>query len=317
MIIVRITSGLGNQLFQYATAKNLAIKHKTVLKIDRINYFSDRLRSFELDWLNADLKFVTTRDLLGIYPAEGFALCLLRPLIGRKKAARLLLWYENRIRHFQSEYNKPFAHTRPLMRKRVLIQRYYHYDEEISGSPDNIYLIGYFQSWKYFDEIRDELIRELQPPDSPEGENREILSKIEACNSVAVHVRRGDYFSIEENRRLFGVYDMGYFHNAIEMISKKIPNPVFFVFSDDIDWVRKNLVSDQKMIYVGNNRNNPAEDLRLMYSCRHDILSNSSFSWWGAWLNQNKDKIVIAPEKWLSDEEYDTSDLIPPGWIRL
>ncbi|MBN2275281.1 MAG: alpha-1,2-fucosyltransferase [Bacteroidales bacterium] len=318
MIIVRITSGLGNQLFQYATARSLADKHQTVLKIDRIGFVSDRQRDFRLDCFNIDIQYATLSDLIRLYPLEGIIMLLLRPLIGYKNAGRIVLWLEHHVLKLQKNYNQPFSYSKPLIKGNLLVQRFYHFDMEIARSRDNLYMIGYFQSWKYFSDIRLRLLVELQLRKPAVGQIRGMLSRITESESVAIHVRRGDYFSDPDNRKLFEVFDMQYFSDAIQQIRKNTEKPVFFVFSDDVRWVKRHLVSSEPLIYVElNNADHPEEDLRLMSHCRHAILSNSSFSWWGAWLNQHPGKIVIVPQKWLNNEAYNTRDLLPPEWIHL
>jgi hypothetical protein len=318
MIIIRITSGLGNQLFQYATARSIANRYKTIVKIDTIHYYIDKQRSFALDSFQIPISKVTITDLLKIYPFEGILLILLKPFIGRKKTGKLILWLEQKIFKYQAYYNKPLANKQTLIKKNILIQRYYHFDEEIINAKDNIYMIGYFQSWKYFNNIKSILIEEIKLKKTIRSHNKGILQQITNCDSVSVHIRRGDYFSDANNRKLFEVFDMHYFVNAIQMMKQKLTSPVFFIFSDDIEWVKKNFQLSEHIVFFKNSKGDkPAEDLILMSNCKHNIISNSSFSWWGAWLNQNPGKIVIAPKKWLNSEEYDTKDLLPPDWIKI
>ncbi len=317
MIIIRITSGLGNQLFQYATARSLANRHNTIVKIDTIYYYDNKLRNFALDLFQIPINKVTIHDLLKIYPLEGILLLLLKPIIGKRATGKIILWIEQRILRYQSNYNKPSVNNQSLIKKNILIQRYYHFDEEIINAKNNIYMIGYFQSWKYFHNIRQVLIKEIELK-KPFLNLKNLLEKIVNCEAVSIHVRRGDYYSDPNNRRLFEVFDLCYFQNAINLIKKKIVSPIFFIFSDDIEWVKKNLKISEQIEFIENcNIDNPAEDLILMSKCKHNIISNSSFSWWSAYLNQNPDKIIIAPKKWLTANEYNTKDLLLPEWIKI
>lgn len=318
MIIIRLTSGLGNQLFQYATARNIAYKHNTILKIDKISYYSDDFRSCELFNYKINAYEIKTTDLLKLKPLQGYFLLFVKFFAGRIRAARLYLKFESKWLNYYAHYNTKFSQLNPLIKKRILIQRYYHYDDEILKTPDNIYLIGYFQSWKYFNDIRSILIKELQPKFPIIGKNNEILTTIRDCNSVSIHIRRGDYFTNKENRELFEVYNLEYFQKAIQLIKTKINNIQLFLFSDDINWVKNNFKVDEEIYYIEKqDERQTIIDLYLMSNCKHNIISNSSFSWWGAWLNNNPEKIVIAPKKWLNSDDYNIKDLLPPNWIRI
>jgi hypothetical protein len=134
--------------------------------------------------------------------------------------------------------------------------------------------------------------------------------------SVAVHVRRGDYVSNEAASKTHGLTGVDYYRAAVEQISKKVVRPNLYVFSDDPNWCKDNLAFKQATTYVAHNSDG-AEDLRLMRLCRHNIIANSSFSWWGAWLNENPAKQVIAPQTWFADSIHNTKDLIPSTWQKI
>ena len=133
--------------------------------------------------------------------------------------------------------------------------------------------------------------------------------------SISIHIRRGDYLSNTKNSKLYSVCDLKYYKNATEHFTKTYPNPVFYVFSDDIDWAKTNFTGGQ-FIFISGNR--PSEDMYLMSRCRHNIIANSTFSWGAAWLNQNRGKIVIAPINWYRGKlnEY-SRNLVPENWIRI
>jgi hypothetical protein len=149
--------------------------------------------------------------------------------------------------------------------------------------------------------------------------NEEMAHRIGGEESaVSIHVRRGDYVSDAGTNRFHGTCSVDYYHDAVDRISGFAPASHFFVFSDGIDWAKENLRLRQPVTYVDfNDGEKNYEDLRLMSLCKHHIIANSSFSWWGAWLNPNPDKIVIAPKKWFNDPSINTDDLIPNSWLRL
>jgi hypothetical protein len=131
--------------------------------------------------------------------------------------------------------------------------------------------------------------------------------------SIAIHIRRGDYFSDKRSKKDHGILGLDYFENALRFLTKQIESPVLFVFSDDIDWVKENFKSDIPKHYVDNSFGGPEVSIHLMTKCNHNIISNSSFSWWGAWLNPNPNKIVVAPKLWFRDRPTST-DLVPEDW---
>ena len=148
----------------------------------------------------------------------------------------------------------------------------------------------------------------------------EILNEIENSNSISIHIRRGDYMS-PENYNMYGcIATPTYYKKAIKVIEEKVENPTFFVFSNDMDWVKKNIQINSRVFYIDiNSGNGSYKDMQLMSNCKHNIIANSSFSWWGAWLNENKNKIVIAPKKWINREDVDSDkiELFCEGWTLL
>ncbi|MCK9581418.1 MAG: alpha-1,2-fucosyltransferase [Methanoregula sp.] len=174
----------------------------------------------------------------------------------------------------------------------------------------------YFQGEKYFKDISGELKKEfiLKNDLSPNGQN--ILKQIIASNSVSVHLRRGDYVSDQKTKAYHGVCEPEYYNKAVQIIKEKVVNPTFFVFSDDIGWAKSNL-NIEDSIFVSNPEIKDCEEMILMSNCKHNIVANSSFSWWGAWLNNNPEKIVIAPKRWFLDKKVDKNDIVPNGWIKI
>lgn len=176
------------------------------------------------------------------------------------------------------------------------------------------YLEGYWQSEKYFSGIKDEIRRLYQFPLLTDSRNIECSRRIKETNSVAVHIRRGDYVSVKENDFLRGICTTEYYDKAIKILLLKTKNPVFYFFSDDIRWVQENIKVENGIYITWNNGKDSYIDMQLMSMCRHNIIANSTFSWWAAWLNTNPNKIIIAPEKW---DQRGSKDIQCEDWILI
>jgi hypothetical protein len=176
---------------------------------------------------------------------------------------------------------------------------------------------GFFSSYKYAEPIRAELLEELSLAKDFETKYHDLISEMQAVASAAVHVRRGDYVNDAKTKKIHFICDLAYYTQALALIKSKISAPVFYVFSDDIAWVKENFPANEKMVFVSGPEAKDYEELILMSRCRHNIIANSSFSFWGAWLNQNPDQIVIAPKKWNNRYDKHYQDLLPSEWLRL
>ena len=174
-----------------------------------------------------------------------------------------------------------------------------------------VYLNGYWQNELYFSNIRELLLQELSPISSLNDVGYSCLESIKKTNSVSLHVRRGDYLNLKN----IGVLDVDYYKQAVAYISKNLEKPTFYIFSDDLDWCKKSLGFLDDCIYVDRTETE-IDDLKLMSCCQHNIIANSSFSWWGAWLNKNPKKTVIAPKSWLLNDP-DSSNVILSDWIKF
>lgn len=183
------------------------------------------------------------------------------------------------------------------------------------GFGQSSYLEGYWQSEKYFSDIEDTIRREFKLKDPLKNEAQKFSDEIKNTNSVSLHIRRGDYVTNDKLKGFLQPLPLAYYNEAIEIVEKKIDKPHFFVFSDDIAWVKDNLKINHQVSYVSGSGIEDHEELALMSQCKHNIIANSSFSWWGAWLNDNPGKIVIAPKNWFSDG--DNSELIPNTWTTI
>lgn len=295
MIVTQLTGGLGNQMFQYALGRALSLKHGTGLLFDTRPFdyqqYSDTKRSYEL----------YVFDLPGRVANE----------------SELKKWgIPNRFKVLINRYLKLGLDPYP---KYYLKERGHRFQREILMCPDNHYLSGFWQSEKYFKRIRSTIITDFEGREKKISRlNKSLADRINSTESVSIHVRRTDYVTNSSAKVYHGVCSIQYYKKAMNHVEKKVKKPVYFVFSDDPVWAKDNIKSRHKTIYISHNRGREAhEDIRLMSQCQHNIIANSSFSWWGAWLNQNKDKIVIAPKKWFADKSVDSSDLIPEKWKRI
>lgn len=282
MIISRLFGGLGNQLFQYATARALADARDTPLVLDT------RLAPDGNHWAYG-LHHFNIRADIG-QPTQ------LPP--GKDQRLRYLLW-------------RNFSKNPRMIREKTLAYR----PKQFPPTGD-LYLHGYFQSEAYFNAIESQLRRDLSFVSKPEGLNAKVLENIHTNPSVSVHLRRGDYVSNANNTH--GTCDAAYYDRALDLIAEHTNSePVAFVFSDDPDWARDNMSLRFETVFVGHNGFDQAhEDLRLMSHCTHNVIANSTFSWWGAWLNSNAGKCVVAPTQWFNTPKLNNPDLIPKTWLR-
>lgn len=198
-----------------------------------------------------------------------------------------------------------------------------HDQEPVSYIPElfdnlsaNQYLLGHFQSYKFFEEYRDSILKEFRfSKEMLSSKTNHASIEIRKCNSVSLHVRRGDYLNGYYYETLGKVCNIDYYKRAVEYICKKLDNPYFFVFSDDPEYVAENLQIKNATYIDFNIGDDSWQDMYLMSQCNHNIIANSTFSWWGAWLNENPQKIVVAPNRWFANMEND--EIVLPEWIRL
>jgi hypothetical protein len=298
MIIVRIMGGLGNQLFQYAAALGFSVRRRTKLKLDIGFFESSNLRSYGLNhFCLSEQEFAT--------PGEIAALTWI-PRRNITNAA---------VRVFQ----RPLRLIEPHLHRSVFLERRMRpYNPNILMTPRDVYLDGYWQSERYFSDIEEVIRREFTIKDQMDAANQQTAEAISKADSVSVHVRRGDAVSDPGKNRIFGTCSLEYYEKCAAMVAEKVGGPHFFVFSDDPGWTATNLHFRHPTTYVTqNDASKNYEDLRLMSLCQHNIIANSTLSWWGAWLNSNPDKLVLAPKKWFNDPSFDTRDLIPASWIKV
>lgn len=194
------------------------------------------------------------------------------------------------------------------------------YNENIieNKNKESCIFIGYFQTEKYFKHLRAELLQDFEPKQELDPQNSLIAKDIKNTNSVSIHIRRSDYLT-ESNKKIYGDTDINYYKRAIKYISDRVENIKLFFFSDDMEWVKQtfsDLPFEKRFIDI-NTGDDSYKDLVLMKNCKHNIIPNSTFAWWGAWLNRNPNKIVIAPKIWFYNPNMVDKDIIPEDWIRL
>jgi hypothetical protein len=290
MIIVKLIGGLGNQMFQYAFGYQLAKLSATQLKLDVAGFEQYKLHKVAIHHLNTSFEQAVMDNTVvnKLTSAHGI---------------RSLL--------------KKYGLVKPKIK--IITEKGQGFQADlVSAYNEDVYFDGFWQSEKYFQGAEDEIRERLQVITPPSPSNQQFLSTIKNVNAVSVHIRRADYVTNTKTLSFHGVCSMDYYQQAADIIKSKISDPVFFIFSDDIEWAKANINFNTTQHFADmNNADTNYEDLRLMYSCKHHIIANSSFSWWGAWLNPAKEKIVIAPQKWFNHPGSDSSDIIPASWIKI
>jgi Glycosyl transferase family 11 len=300
MIISQLLGGLGNQMFQYATARALSVARDTELALDISRFGNYTLyHGFELQKV-----FQGVRQTARIATAKEVRRCM-----GFAQYSPI-----------QNILAKPTL--RGLRPSSWLPEPDFNYWAGLDAAAqarDDCYLTGYWQSEKYFENQADLIRQDFSFLEPCSAANLAIQLRIQQKNAVSIHVRRGDYVNNAATLAVHGVCTLAYYEQAINYLKARVANPHFVVFSDDLEWVRNNLgkLLPDAHEYVSNNQGSASyNDMRLMSACRHHIIANSSFSWWGAWLNPRPDKMVIAPRRWFN-RAADTPDLLPSAWLTL
>lgn len=196
-------------------------------------------------------------------------------------------------------------------------EKKYEFNSDYCKLKNNTYASGYWQSEKYFSDISETIRKDFTFPSELFSENHRYFSLIKSSHSVSIHVRRGDYVTNPGTNIYHGTCPVSYYKRAVYMLGKQIKNIKLFVFSDDIEWSKDNLRFQYPTFFVDNSSEKSYTDMKLMSLCKYHVIANSSFSWWAAWLNPRRDKIVISPKRWFTDSAIQTSDFIPEEWIRI
>lgn len=285
MKIVRFLGGLGNQMFQYAFYKAIQNKFSNV-KADLSSFKSEHHHNgYELERIFDISVDEASVFMSGIYNIQNqkWIYRKLRQLLDLKKS-----YHEEQLN--------------------------FSFDPKIFSDSKSGYYYGFWQNEKYYAHISSQIRKDFEFKPLTDNQNIDILDKINQTNSISIHVRRGDYVA---HPSFGGVCEKDYYQKAIQKIHQQVINAKFFIFSNDINWCMNNLETENCDFISWNTGTNSYIDMQLMSNCKHNIIANSSFSWWAAWLNANPDKIVIGPQKWLNETKYDTSTLMPADWIRL
>jgi hypothetical protein len=288
MIISAILGGLGNQMFQYAAARALAVSRTQPLLLDLAAFDGYKLHNgFELDRVfMIDTAAAKTADLL---PVLGWR----TPALVRKILKR-----------------RPFA---PLRGAHLAIEPAPNHWPELQRMQGPLYMMGYWQSERYFLKHKSVILADFRFRQKLEGHNAELAAKMADSPSVSVHLRRGDYLSDQ----IMDVCSLDYYRAAAKHMEERVSSPAYYVFSDDADWVRRHVDFLHGATFIDHNKGLEShQDMQLMSRCKHHIIANSSFSWWGAWLNPLTEKVVVAPRTWFRDGR-DDSDHVPSQWTRL
>ena len=296
-IITKLQGGLGNQLFQYAAARHLSFLKNTPLLLDDQWFKSSHVdvtpRSLLLRDLAIDGKFISFRDALK------------RP---------------NRLMRIAQQYL-------PINPYRYQEKNEYLFDPTMSQiklySNQDLYVMGYWQSYKYFQDIQDLLREEIRPNFAMSKTYQAYFEQISTqANATMVHIRRGDYVNLHSAAKVHNLLDLTYYEEAMRRIDAQCSHaqaPHFFVFSDEIAWAQAHLPKHHSITFIENTESERAvvEELQLMAACRNHIIANSSLSWWGAWLCQQPKQQVICPSRWVNREGLSFDDLLPPHWQRI
>lgn len=286
-VIVCCLGGLGNQMFQYALYRNLQQQGKNVY-LDVSYYNTPRNRVFLLD---------------KVFPYLKMKICS----------------EEQRIQHTLSQCCGKISE---LHNFQIYVEPSLSEENIKKNNPelykiDNGIIKGYHQCYQYVQEIGEILLQELLFDKCRESKLVTLSEQIKSQNAISIHIRRGDYLRSTGVAAFGNICTTQYYNNAIQILKERINNPVFYFFSNDMDWVRENFRVPDSVYIDGSLFDNYDNwyDMYLMSVCKHNIIANSSFSWWGAWLNQNPNKIVIAPGKWNNICDY--QDICPKDWTRI
>jgi hypothetical protein len=289
MILVKLWGGLGNQLFQYAFALYLSEKRgETPLFF----YEKSKEKKLDIHYYNTNIETIDNKEL------------------------QKFNFYSSNILLYR--FKRKLIRTFPFLSQKILVENSPAFLTRIA----NRYSLfdGYWQSYRYLETIEDKIRKDftLKKNSIP---NTEIYESILNETSVSVHIRRGDYLT-SKNAKLYESIPLDYYLRSIDLLTQKLDSPIFYIFSNDLKWVKENLEIPNNIAlnFVDNSQFQDVAiaDFTMMSNCKHHIIANSTFSWWSAWLNPSKDKIIIAPKKWYVGKMNKTTiDLIPREWIRL
>lgn len=296
MIVVRLNGGLGNQFFQYAAGYAVALRNQQSLMLDITGFLShdpNLKQSYRsLDILDFQIQFsesISGSQLMGIKYPRGI-----------------------------------FSRVSNFIQKRIFKRYYVDWHPDVLTKNGQVYLDGYYQSELYFSSIRDKISKQFQLKKTFLNEVKNIVEMIRASNnSISMHIRRGDYITNPRANKIHNICTKNYFYSSLDYLTSRLDDFKIFVFSDDIDWVKAEMTLPESTVYVSDllqisgERLRSSQEIYLMSLCQHNIISNSSFSWWGAYLNEFNGKIVIAPSVWSKSKVISHKNILPAEWIQI
>lgn len=333
MKIIQYSGGLGNQMFQIALYFQLVfLKQNVVLES---SFFYEEELSCHLEIERIFFNGHNKLEKLNIVKNKRIILFFRRKLKILLKKIKIIKLLRNikKLKKETKDFYDIIKDKNYLYEKNIQkLKKYYkiqnftnekgiyfvigEYKKEILIEKKNMIILGCPQSEKYFINIKENIKKLYRFPEIMDEKNKNIANKIKYSNSISLHIRRGDYL---KEKGLGNLAPLFYYKAAIKYILKEVKNPVFFIFSNDIKWCKENLKLDYPIYYINWNKGTKSfRDMQLMSLCKHNIIPNSTFSWWGAWLNDNPNKIVIAPERWFNLEVQQIDrDIIPKEWIKI
>ena len=323
MVVIQIQGGLGNQMFQYALGLQLQKMGRSV-RFDYASYDAagDPAKRFYLPVFGINCEQAGEAELRKLGQGRSFlsrignklGLSGKRGSVRTAAAQNVQEGPESRGRSMDLSDRAGDGDTGGLCRIGG------RYEEDLSAGfhpeifdMEDVYLSGYWQSERYFAAIREEVADAFRFPDRLDPAAAKLRDQISSRNAVSVHIRRGDYLALPHVYG--GICTQSYYQKAMEEMRNRMENPVFFVFSDDPEWVKENRSGDDVVAVDGRAPEDAWMDMYLMTQCRANIIANSSFSWWGAWLNPGKDKIVLSPARWFANHE--AHEAICRDWITI
>jgi hypothetical protein len=291
MIVVRLMGGLGNQLFQYAAGRSVAKLRDADLAVD-LGWFRRRMRAtdpvrlFDLASFRLDIKILSLSE---------------RQIAALEAPTRILY--------------QPVRWLTPKFR--VVREESQRFDAAVLRTSDDSLLIGYWQSERYFESVRNEIRGDLTSGQRLGPKIDQHIQILRSVPTLGVHVRRGDYVTNPSAAAFHGTLGRDYYQAAVRHVMEGAAVEQVIVFSDDPTWAEEQLKFPVPTQHLSAEFRDTFDEFHLLRSCHHQVIANSSFSWWAAWLNDNPGKIVVAPTHWYRDSTVDTSDLIPSSWHRL
>jgi hypothetical protein len=291
MITVKLMGGLGNQMFQYAAGRALSLRHNVPLALD-LSFLQapaggkHTQRQYELGGLNIHATTLNSGDMTNFSESPGAM---------RRILMRLFPGFFSGLHLAESGHG---------------------YQGAFDRAPSDTYLDGFWQNERYFARFAPDIRAELTPAPHESVRSSDVARMTGSTASISVHVRRGDYVSSAEANAFHGTCGVDYYHEAISFIAKTVDSPLIFVFSDDPEWCRANLAFRFPTHYLQPDAA-AANDMWLMSRCSHHVIANSSFSWWGAWLNERDGNTTVAPKEWFRGRDSKQLGVVPARWTTL